>query len=116
MHAVFLNMCLTLLITKMCAVTLHICCSWGYEGAVRPYNKMFYVLPLRFGYGLRVRRSEWIIGDTAIVHEMHHRIDEDPLSLGQFQDDSIVLGRDDGGFLAVYHAGQFSVKMTCMCL
>ena len=58
----------------------------------------------------------WIIGDTAIVHEMRHRIDEDPLSLEQFQDGSIVLGRDDGGFLAVYHAGQFSVKMTCMCL
>ena len=92
MHAVFLNMHLTLLITKMCAVTLHICCSGGYQGAVRPYNKMFYVLPLRFGYSMRVRRSEWIIGDTPIVHEMRHRIDEDPLSLGQFQDDSIVLG------------------------
>ena len=117
MHAVFLNMCLTLLITKMCAVTLHICCSGGYEGAVRPYNKMFNVLPLQFGYGLGICRSEWIIGDTPIVHEMRrHRIDKDPLSLRQFQDDSIVLGRDDGGFLAVYHAGQFSVKMTCMCL
>ena len=88
MHAVFLNKCLTLLITKMCAVTLHICCPGGYEGGVQPYNKMFYVLPLRFGYGL----SEWIIGDTPIVDEMRHRIDEDPLSLGQFQDDSIVLG------------------------
>ena len=93
MHAVFLNMCLTLLITKMCAVTLHICCSWGYEGAVRPYNKMFYVLPLRFGYGLRVRRSEWIIGDTAIVHEMHHRIDKTLCPLGSSK--MIVLFWDE---------------------
>ena len=89
--------------------------SRGVRGAVQPYNKMFYVLPLQFGYGLRVDRSEWIIGDTPIVDEMHHRIDEDPLSLGQFQDDSIVLGQDDGGFLAVYHGGRFSVKMTCIC-
>jgi len=66
---------------------------------------MFYVLPLQFGSGLRIRRSEWIIGDTPIVDEMRHRIDEDPLSLGQFQDDSIVLGRGNGGFLVVYHAG-----------
>ena len=115
MHAVFLNKCVTLLITKMCAVTLHICCPGGYEGAVQPYNKMFYVLPLQFGYGLRAGRSEWIIADTPIVDEMRHRMDKDPLSLGQFQDDSIVLGQDDGGFLAVYHAERFSVTMTCIC-
>ena len=78
MNAVFLNKCLTLLITKMCAATLYICCPREYEGAVQSYNKMFYVLPLRFGYGLRVCRSEWIIGDTPIVDEMRHRIDEDP--------------------------------------
>lgn len=75
----------------MCAVTLHICCPGGYEEAVQPYNKMFYVFPLQFGYGLCIGRSEWIIGDTPIVDDMRHRIDEDPLSLGQFQDDSIVL-------------------------
>ena len=67
---------------------------------------MCYVLPLRFRDGLSVRGSEWVIGDWPVVYNMCNGVDEDPLSLGQAEDDGVVLRGDDGGFLAIYDPGR----------
>lgn len=67
---------------------------------------MCYVLPWRFRDGLRVRVSEWVIGDWPVVYNMCNGVDEDPLSLGQAEDDGVVLRGDDGGFLAINDPGR----------
>ena len=61
----------------------HIGCSSRNQFAVKPDDKVSYVLPLRFLYGLGVRGSKGVIGDGPIVYDVCNRVDEDPLSLGQ---------------------------------
>ena len=74
----------------------NVCCTSRNEVTVQPDDEMLDVLPLRFGDGLGVGRHEWVVG---------HRVDKDPLSLGQAENDRVVLGGDDGGFLPIDDAG-----------
>lgn len=52
-----------------------------------------------------VRGSEWVICDWCVVYNMCNRVDKDPLSLRQAEDDGVVLSRDDGRFLAIDDQG-----------
>ena len=66
---------------------------------------MLDVLPLRFCDGLGVGRREWVVGHRPLIFNVRHRVDKDPLSLGQAENDGVVLGGDDGRFLPIDNAG-----------
>lgn len=66
---------------------------------------MFYVLSLRFGDCLSVGGREWVIRHWPVVHNMCHWVDRDPLSLGQAENDGVVLCGDDGRFLPIDDLG-----------
>ena len=66
---------------------------------------MFYVLSLRFGDCLSVGGREWVIHHWPVVHNMCHWVDRDPLSLGQAENDGVVLRGDDGRFLPIDDLG-----------
>ena len=87
-------------------------CSSRNQFAVQPDDKVSYVLPLRFHFGLGVRGSKGVLGDRPIIYDLCNGVDEDPLTLGQVEDDGVVLGRDNGGFLAIYNASVFVVVLS----
>ena len=66
---------------------------------------MFYVLSLRFGDCLSVGGREWVIRYWPVVYNMCHRVDRDPLSLGQAENNGVVLRGDDGPFLPIDDLG-----------
>lgn len=59
-----------------------------------------------------VRRSKGVLGDRPIIYGVCNGVDEDPLTLGQVEDDGVVLDGDDGGFLAIYNASNFVVVLS----
>ena len=79
----------------------HIGCSSRNQFAVQPDDKVSYVPPLTFRFGLGARGSKGVLGDGPIIYDMCNGVDEDPLTLVQVEDDGVVLGRDNGGFLAI---------------
>ena len=87
-------------------------CSSRNQFAVQPDDKVSYVPPLRFRFGLGARGSKGVLGDRPIIYDMSNGVDEDPLTLGQVEDDGVVLGRDNGGFLAIYNASVFVVVLS----
>ena len=87
-------------------------CSSRNQFAVQPDNKVSYVLPLTFRFGLGARGSKGVLGDGPIIYDMCNGVDEDPLTLGQVEDDGVVLGGDNGGFLAIYNASVFVVVLS----
>lgn len=90
----------------------HIGCSSRNQFAVQPDDEVSYVLPLRFRFGLGVRGGKGVLGDRPIIYDLCNGVDEDPLTLGQVEDDGVVLGGDDGGFLAIYNASNFVVVLS----
>ena len=80
--------------------------------AVQPDDKVSYVPPLTFRFGLGTCGSKGVLGDGPIIYDMCNGVDEDPLTLGQVEDDGVVLGRDNGGFLAIYNASVFVVVLS----
>ena len=90
----------------------HIGRSSRNQFAVQPDDEVSYVLPLRFRSGLGVRGSKGVLGDRPIIYDLCNGVDEDPLTLGQVEDDGVVLGGDDGGFLAIYNASNFVVVLS----
>ena len=62
-------------------------CSSRNQFAVQPDNKVSYVLPLTFRFGLGARGSKGVLGDGPIIYDMCNGVDEDPLTLGQVEDD-----------------------------
>ena len=66
---------------------------------------MFDVLPLRFGDCLSVGGREWVVRHWPVIDNMGHQVDKDPLSLGQAENDGIILSGDDGHFLPIDDPG-----------
>ena len=66
---------------------------------------MFDVLPLRFGDCSSVGGREWVVRHWPVVDNMGHRVDKDPLSLGQAENDGVILSGDDGRFLPIDDPG-----------
>ena len=83
----------------------NVCCTSRNEVTVQPDDEMLDVLPLRFCDGLGVGRREWVVGHRPLIFNVGHRVDKDPLSLGQAENDRVVLGGDDGRFLPIDDAG-----------
>ena len=63
------------------------------------------VLPLTFCDGLGVGRREWVVRHWPLIFNMGHWVDKDPLSLGQAENDRVVLSGIDGHFLPIDDAG-----------